>query len=153
MRLQVNRQTQQGATMVEVLITMFVLAIGLLGIAGLQLTSLQNGNNAHFRYQATLLAHEMAERMRTNPAGVEAGKYDAIALDDSFTAGTPPIAADKIYESDIAEWKGSLAQALPAGNGSITAGANNFTIRIEWTQLESNKTEGTSESVDVVVRI
>ena len=37
---------QSGLTLIEVLITVVLVSIGLLGLAGLQLTSVQNSNSA-----------------------------------------------------------------------------------------------------------
>ena len=63
-------KTNTGFTLIEVLIAMLVLAVGLLGLAGLQATSLKNNQSAYNRSQATQLAYDMADRMRANVAGV-----------------------------------------------------------------------------------
>ena len=55
-----------GFTLIEVLIAMIVLAVGLLGLAGLQATSLRNNQSAYNRIKATQLAYEIADRMRAN---------------------------------------------------------------------------------------
>ncbi len=57
---------QSGITLVEILITVLVLAIGLLGIAALQTTAM-TGNYTSYQYtQAAFLAQSMVERMRAN---------------------------------------------------------------------------------------
>ena len=61
-----NKNT--GFTLIEVLIAMLVLAVGLLGLAGLQATSLKNNQSAYNRSQATQLAYDIADRMRSNPS-------------------------------------------------------------------------------------
>ena len=55
-----------GFTLIEVLISMVILAIGLLGLAGIQMMGLQNNLSSYHRGQATLLVYDMADRMRTN---------------------------------------------------------------------------------------
>lgn len=55
-----------GFTLIEILISVVVLAIGLLGMAALQMNGLRNNQSAYFRAQATQLAYDMADRMRTN---------------------------------------------------------------------------------------
>ena len=55
-----------GFTLIEVLIAMIVLAVGLLGLAGLQATSLRNNQSAYNRIKATQLAYDIADRMRAN---------------------------------------------------------------------------------------
>ncbi|WP_323847378.1 type IV pilus modification protein PilV [Microbulbifer magnicolonia] len=69
-------RNQRGATLIEVLIAVLVLAVGLLGLAATQLMSMKNGNGAHQRYMAALAAHDIIERMRANPGGFEQGSYD-----------------------------------------------------------------------------
>jgi len=56
----------KGFTLIEALIAVVILAIGLLGIAGLQATNLKNNQSAYNRSQATLLAYDMADRIRAN---------------------------------------------------------------------------------------
>ena len=57
---------QRGTTLIEVLIALIVLSIGLLGLALLQVTSVQSNHSAYYRSQATVLAHDLADRMRAN---------------------------------------------------------------------------------------
>ena len=59
-------KTHSGFTLIEVLISMLILAVGLLGLAGLQATGLRNNLSAYNRSQATQLAYDMADRMRAN---------------------------------------------------------------------------------------
>lgn len=59
-----NRQT--GVGMIEVLITTLVLAIGLLGVAALQGVALQGNQVAYNRTQATNVAYELADLLRSN---------------------------------------------------------------------------------------
>ena len=55
-----------GFTLIEVLISMVILAIGLLGLAAMQTISLRDNQDAHYYQQATLLAYEMQDRIRAN---------------------------------------------------------------------------------------
>src|SRR5690606_34451064 len=55
---------ETGATLIEVLVAMVVLAIGLLGLAVLQATSVQSMHSDYYRSQATLLANDLADRKR-----------------------------------------------------------------------------------------
>jgi len=64
-----NLANQRGLTLAEVLIAVVILSIGLLGIAGLQLTGLRGAQSANLRTQATVLANDIAERIRANPTG------------------------------------------------------------------------------------
>ena len=119
----VSRQ-QLGVTLIEVLISLLIMAIGLLGMAGLQTESLRNTQIAYFRTQAAVLGNDVVERARANLQGVEAGSYnsnDGLANSDcnSLTGCT----SAQLAGNDIAEWKAALADNLPAGAGTVCVDA------------------------------
>ena len=64
---------QRGLTLIEILITLLVLAIGLLGLAALQGFSLQSGQVSYYRTQATNMAYEVADFTRANRSIASAG--------------------------------------------------------------------------------
>lgn len=59
-----NRQT--GVGLVEVLISLLILAVGVLGFAGLQMRSLQSSGEAQFQVQAAAIADDLASRIKLN---------------------------------------------------------------------------------------
>ena len=67
---------QGGFSLLEVLISMVIIAVGLLGLSGMQVASLKGTTNAHARNVASMLAMELSERMRANPLGVTGAFYD-----------------------------------------------------------------------------
>ena len=79
-----------GFTLIEVLIAMLVLAVGLLGLAGLQATSLRNNQSAYNRSQATQLAYDLADRMRANFTEANKLANSTYITTDPTTAGTQP---------------------------------------------------------------
>ncbi len=103
------RHRARGFTLIEALIALLVLSIGLLGVAAMQLASLQANNGAFQRTQATFLAQDIADRMRANRTAALAGAYD-FALGDGA-----PVAPATIAEEDILAWKTRLAATLPQG--------------------------------------
>jgi type IV pilus assembly protein PilV len=138
----------------EILIALLILAIGLLGMAGLQVTGLRNNLSSSMRSEATFLAEDMADRMRANTAGVTAGNYDA--LDTGALPANPGCIAtgcdaqDLAYH-DINEWAGLVA-SLPGGRGQVSNAPGNsiFRIRVMW---DDNRTgvNGTACSGDPTV--
>lgn len=119
-----SRQT--GFTLIEILVTVIVLAIGLLGLAGLQATSLSFNSTAYQRSQATNLAYDIADRMRANVMAARAGAYNV-----NFGFGAP--AGANLAATDLRQWRQALMNALPGpGTGSITQNGNVFTISIQW---------------------
>lgn len=67
--------SQQGFSLIEALITVLIVAIGLLGVAGMQLVGLKGNQQSFSKNQAAHHMQSMLEKMRGNPAGVIAGKY------------------------------------------------------------------------------
>jgi type IV pilus assembly protein PilV len=116
-------------TLIEALVSLLILSIGLLGVAGLQMQALRSNHGAHLRSQATVLAHDIADRMRANRTAALDGDY-VVAVGDVPEGGT-------LADLDVVAWKESLADILPSGDGSVVlAGtpANPVAvIRVEWT--------------------
>lgn len=123
---------QSGFTLLEVLVAMLVLAIGLLGLAGLMASSMRNNLSASHRTQATWMAYDIVDRMRSNRAGAVTGGY-ATAMGTAATCSAA-VPTGTVPAQDIAAWKNQLACVLPAGNGSIAVdtGTRAATIVIQW---------------------
>src|SRR6266404_3862053 len=68
-----ERIRQRGMTLIEILVAIVVLSVGLLGLAGLQLKGLQVNQGSIYRWQAAMLAEDIADRIRADRAG--AGTY------------------------------------------------------------------------------
>jgi len=107
---------QQGLSLIEALVAVVVLALGLLGLAGLQATSIKSNDSALFRSQATLLAYDMADRMRT---------MRTAALDGRFDEGSS--------HAERTTWDRAIRLALGAdATGTIGRNNNVATIAITW---------------------
>lgn len=114
---------QTGVGMVEILVALLVLAIGVLGYAGLQLSALKGSESAQIRSQATALARDALERVLVN------GDANAIYLDESKWGGgqqsfgdAPPTdcydntcTSDETATWDIKELEWQAGNLLPAG--------------------------------------
>ncbi len=132
-----SRKKQQGFTLLEVLVTVFVLAIGLLGLASLQAVGQRNNNVAYLRTQAILQAYDMSERMRANQVGIDNDDYDNItttipADPGCINAGCTPA---QIAQYDAFTWNTTNANTLPSGEGTVTFNplpANSFSIVVNW---------------------
>ena len=74
--MSISKKTQRGFSMVEVLVSLLVIGVGLLGLSGLQIASMKSTGNAHSLNVSTMLAMELSDRMRANPAGVSGGFYE-----------------------------------------------------------------------------
>jgi len=101
---------EQGFTLIEVLVTVLVLALGLLGMAGLQSLGIRNTHSAYLLSQATAEAYNILDCIRANRTAAEAGAYN-------ISLGSTPSGAS-LAAGDLANWKARLANVLPSGQGS-----------------------------------
>jgi type IV pilus assembly protein PilV len=140
----VNRE--QGLTMFEILITIVVVSIGLLGLAGLQFTGLRAANSAQQHSQAILLAQDIKERIRANPGAALSPNfaYNNVSLNSSSSPSPVNCVANlctpaQMAGYDVYQWYGLIVPAagnkplLP--NASIDISGNdgvNFQVRIQW---------------------
>lgn len=139
---------QAGFSLLEVLVALLVLSIGLLGLAALQTMGLRFNTQSYQRTQAVLNAYDIIDRIRANPGGMTAGRYDDV--DIAAPAPTEPACpcnATQMADVDIAQWKNTLATLLAEGNGAICRGTLNadftnctpgvgtsFMVGIQWTE-------------------
>lgn len=127
-------KTNNGFTLIEVLVAVIILAIGLLGLAGIQTVGLKNNQSAYMRSQATQLAYDIADRMRANVAG--AATYTAIDPPDAAETASCKTAAGctpaQLAQTDLYQWNTTLTNILPGGSGTIALAGNTFTITITW---------------------
>lgn len=68
MKSSATRSSVAGFTLLEVLISLVIVALGLLGLAGLQIRMQQAELESYQRSQAVIFLHDMVERIRTNKA-------------------------------------------------------------------------------------
>jgi type IV pilus assembly protein PilV len=140
--------------MLEILITMLVIAMWLLSAAGLQASSLKFQKGAQARLTAIALATELSERMEANPLGARAGSY-AVAItttptssvNDCVSAACTPAAAANY---DLAQWTTRLTQSLILQEATVAtvvgAGITTYTITIGWDEPRGRQTYSNSTS-------
>lgn len=124
------KAANRGVTLVEILVTVVIISVGLLGVAALHTISLRNGQYAHTRSQASAFAVDILDRMRANPVIANGGAYD-IAL------GAPaPATPATLAERDLKAWKDAIKAALANGDGAVArdtvGGRRVFKITIQW---------------------
>jgi len=111
-----------GFTLLEVLVAVVVISLGLLGLAGVQVVSLNNNQTAYYRALATQQAYDMADRMRANLAGVTAGNYDSLTATNPADPGCFPagcVTVTEISDTDYFQWLANTAAMLPGGAGTV----------------------------------
>ncbi|MFO1388724.1 type IV pilus modification protein PilV [Cellvibrio sp.] len=141
-----NIRCQQGATLIEIAITVLILSTSLLAMATLQARSLQFNKSAVLRSQANIFAYDIIDRIRIN-------RGDASANISAYTADyavTP--SGNSVATSDVSEWRANLTNALPNGKGKIRCELSTrvCSVTIQWSEEQifgSSSADATSELV------
>lgn len=104
------RGGEAGATMIEVLVTVIIVAIGLLALAAMQSRLQVSDLESYQRAQALVLIQDMAARMKANHFGTQNGQYRTGAIG---TGGACPAvnAASTRAQLDLSQWCRSLQGA------------------------------------------
>lgn len=116
-----------GFSLLEVMITIVIVSVGLLGMAALQAFSLKANQSANSRTKATSLAYMIIDRMRAHGGGALA---TATAYYGTGSYG--------IATTDLADWQTAIQDEL-GGDASgalsfLTAGV--ITVTITWTDAQ-----------------
>jgi type IV pilus assembly protein PilV len=148
----------QGFTLIEVLVSILILSIGVLGVTALQMRGLDGNRNALLRVQASQLAGDLIQRIEVNGATT----YGPVSLGD-----VPPVPTDcndsnctpaQIAQFDTTQWlcsinsiasdgttfpacQGlSITGVLPLGEASLVMNGDEYEMKIEWSDIKSSQT-------------
>jgi len=123
----------------EVLIAIAVTSIGLFGLAGVQARGLLNNQSAYQRSQATVLAYDIADRMRANTTSIDNYLTSFMPLSKAKTlgvvagcVGASGCTSAQMAQNDLYEWNAALTSAAPGSTAAITVAGNTYTISIRW---------------------
>lgn len=130
-----------GFTLIEVMVTLVVLAVGLLGLSALLSTGLRFNTSAVYRSQATNMAYFIIDCMQANRTAAIAQDYVS-GIPDTLPACSAPtvsaLAGSTLAEQDLDLWRQTLACVLPQGTGAIAVNTaansppNSFTVTVQW---------------------
>ncbi len=146
---------QHGFTLVEVLVATVIMAVGILGVAGLQVVGLQQNRSSLLRAEALQIGNDILDRMRANPNQ----PYAPVEFDDAPAGGTRNCVAltctpAQMAEYDVTQWKcqinpvdpdspdgdpyaiclslGLSSTSLPEGEGEIQTLNGVQTVKVRW---------------------
>ena len=111
---------QKGFSLLEVLVALFILSTGLIGLAGLQLQGIKEGRDAYYRTQAILLSSSISEQMRTNTGAVQAGHYQLASSQFTMSCYTVTgCTAVELAGHELALWQQIVSERLPTGGAVV----------------------------------
>jgi len=138
-------RNQRGVTLIEVLVTVIILSIGLLGMAGLQSRLQQSEMEAYQRSQALLLLNDMANRIASNRNN--AATYVTGAASPLGVGMTCPDNTGSRAQRDASEWCAALQGAAETSGGSSVGAmvggrgcveslvSNQYLVTVAWQGL------------------
>lgn len=153
-----RKTLQKGITLLESLVAIVVMALGLLGIVGIQMRTLADTQTGVRRAQAVKLIEDLSERVRANPNAI--GNATSYAVAWGSTLGTPPACAinsgfpassctaAQLVTYDVDRWLRSVRANLPIGDAAVFVSgsdARQLGVMLAWRENERAR-EGDSAS-------
>lgn len=143
-----------GMSLIEVMVSVLVLAVGLLGVAAMQSLALRGGQGSLESSQAVMATSSIIESMRANSANAPSYVYDGTG-----SCATVPGAGSSLRDRDLNSWVTDLKNTLGSGAlidtttcGKIdNLGAGTYQVTVQW---DDRRAGGTStRSLSVVAQI
>lgn len=149
-----GRRRSRGVSLLEVLISILLSAIGLLALAGANVSAMRYSKMSQYRGTATVLAKDIAERMRANKLGLGSYAYatswssQATAVSVDTSCETADCTAANLAAYDLANWRKVVQNQLPHGAVFVaiqgTVGAD---VWIAWQDpAVANPSENSTDS-------
>ena len=127
---------QKGLSLIEVMIALAVFSFGLLALAALMASGLKYNTSALHRSYATSQAYDMADRMRANRLGLDAGYYNDLSDSDTDPDCIETGCSSKeMAQYDTWQWNTDNARLLPEGAGTVSLKSSDsgiYTITVAW---------------------
>jgi type IV pilus assembly protein PilV len=151
---------QAGATLIEVLVSILLMALGVLAMAAMQVNAVQYSKTSEMRAVATLLANDLSDRMRANHPSdaVMPGGYNYLASGSYVAPSGPPTTPgnscsdpatsctfSEMAAMDLYQWSLNAYRQLPKGTARVVVNGSNADIWMVWTDP---KTSTTNQAAD-----
>lgn len=113
--------------MLEVMIAVFITAIGVLGAAAMQLSALKYTDSSRLTSQASFIVYDVIDRIRANADPAQLTGYEIANLDSA------PGVANSVLSTDLMDFASAVA-SMPGGAGSIAVDGSQVTVEISWSE-------------------
>lgn len=140
---------QRGTSLLEALVALFIVAFGLLAMAGLQVRTLNETRNSAARNLAAQMASDLLDRMLLHGDAFGVTGAGNPYLTDWGTAAAPGAScltqtctATELAQFDLWQWKGTLAQLLPEGDAQVfrsTSDTSQYGVLFRWRRLSARR--------------
>ncbi|MDF0604809.1 type IV pilus modification protein PilV [Neisseriaceae bacterium TC5R-5] len=109
-----------GFTLLEVLVALLVIAVGLLGIAGLQAMAINGTNQSRLRGLAAIQANSLAAAMHANPAYWQNLTSTTTTAPTAGSCSSSVCTAAQMAGYDVQNWNSALQTVLTGGSGTFS---------------------------------
>ena len=160
-----NMTYYAGMTLIEILVSLVILAIGMLGIASMLMVSNKTNSSSYTKQQAVQIVYDMFDRIRANSQVALTGSYN---VSDIIASGAPTLPAapsvlcttsvctpTQLAAYDTWYWLAVDVPRLPSGSGSVTTvlsatGNTVVTITVQWDDTPAQQLVGSSSAAGAV---
>lgn len=120
--MEIKRSKMEGSSLIEVMVSLFVFAIGILGVLSMQAQSVKLNNNAFLYSKANIIAMEMVEHLKASPVAANAFTLGL----ETCNASTEDCCEEGIADgwAEAATWLAGVTGQLPGGQGSVVRNGN-----------------------------
>lgn len=148
---------ENGSSLIEMVVALFVLAIGMLGVMSMQVKSMQFNQSAYYYSQAVYLANEILDSIRSNP---EMANAYSIELDDE--APQPNVECEgidvtctpqELRDWSLSQWRKNIESTLVAGKSSIVNNGDFLVITVQFDDSRSELEESENPSLGEYVLV
>jgi len=129
-----------GFTLIEVMISIVVLSVGLLGIAMMQVHGMNFTTGAYARTQASYLAYEILDEMRMSAT-------PANYVSTNSTGNCSPLVVSD--SNNLACWYTQIKSAtvMPKGGACISSASGIYTVEVYWTRVKTRDSSSQTTTV------
>lgn len=141
-----HSNSQKGAGLIEVLVALFILAVGLFGVLAVQSTGQQNSRRSENLSAASFIATQMVQMIAAYDAFDDPASdvFNALESSRSPTAVdcSSGCARDTQVNHDLADWSDQIINLLPSGVGTVAydAGTEMYSITVMWDEQGTGAT-------------
>lgn len=149
---------QRGFTLLEVMISVVITGFALLGLAGLQLSSVNTTNVAYTQSQSMMVINELVDQMHANSDAARNGSFDISTapggtLKSFADMGTEPDNSASEIEKLRYYWFENVDRTLPGARAAVKCfSSGQCTILVRYTNVDKDKTS-TAVSLEQIVSI
>jgi len=131
MKKTLNNRCVSGFTLIEIVTSLLLIAVGMLGLVALIGNTQKNASGSYSRTQASIIGYNIAEKMRSNRTYVINNPTAYTVLPASCAQASKGITA---LEQDLREFVCLIESTLPKGSGSIdfNVATNILTVSVSW---------------------